>query len=72
MINNVEVPLTDNQEIALNSLISAIGVEAFESSELFTQLNLGNYEVAAKEFLSFPQEGPLWSRSNDYRIFCGI
>lgn len=46
----VSIPLTQNQFDALTSLIYNIGVNAFRSSTLLTDLNHGNIDAAANQF----------------------
>ena len=49
--NNVTVPLNQNQQDALLSLVYNIGVHAFENSTLLRDLNAGDYNSAADQFL---------------------
>lgn len=53
----VRVPLTDNQLIALTSLIYNIGETAFRRSTLLRSLNNGNYDEAAEEFSNWIRGG---------------
>jgi len=50
VINYVTVPLTQNQNDALVSLIYNIGINAFKNSTLLRMLNTGDYQAAADQF----------------------
>lgn len=49
-VNQVKVPLNQNQYDALVSLAYNIGVSAFLSSTLFKKLNVKDYKGAAEQF----------------------
>lgn len=50
LTKNVNVPLTANQRIALQSFIFNLGCGAFKGSTLLKLLNAGEYEKAAEQF----------------------
>lgn len=47
---SVNVPLNDNQKVALVSLVFNIGTNAFQRSSLLRLLNQGKYNIASLEF----------------------
>ena len=55
-VNQVKVPLNQNQYDALVSLAYNIGVSAFLNSTLFKKLNAKDYKGAAEQF-------PRWNRA---------
>ncbi|WP_296277693.1 lysozyme [uncultured Acinetobacter sp.] len=63
-VNQVKVPLNQNQYDALVSLAYNIGVSAFLSSTLFKKLNTKDYKGAAAEF-------PKWNKAGG-RVLAGL
>ena len=49
-LNEVKIPLSDNEKIALASFIYNVGPNAFKTSTLFKKLNAGDKKGAAQEF----------------------
>ena len=49
-LNEVKVPLSDNEKIALASFIYNVGPSAFKTSTLLKKLNAGDKKGAAQEF----------------------
>ena len=49
-VNEVKVPLTQNQFDALVSFVFNIGATAFAKSTMLRMLNVGDYEGAMKQF----------------------
>lgn len=58
LLDNVKVPLTQNQFDALASLVYNIGATAFKRSTVLRRLNEGNYQAAADAFL-------MWTKQRD-------
>jgi len=63
-VNQVKVPLNQNQYDALVSLAYNIGVSAFLNSTLFKKLNAKDYKGAAEQF-------PRWNRGGG-RVLNGL
>jgi lysozyme len=57
ILNNVKVPLNQNQFDALSSFIFNIGGGAFSKSTLLKLLNQGDYLGAASQFLAWDMAG---------------
>lgn len=57
-LKKVKIPLSDNEKVALASLIYNIGPNAFLNSTLFKKLNKGDKKGAAEEF-------KVWNRDNN-------
>ena len=56
IVARVAVPLTSNQFSALVSLIFNIGIGNFEQSTLLRDLNAGDYDIAAQQFLVWDKQ----------------
>lgn len=57
VFDEVEVPITDEQAIALTSFVYNVGQTAFRNSTLLRRLNSGDYEAAAQEFRRWVRSG---------------
>lgn len=49
-LKDVQVPLTNNQKIALASFLYNLGPNILKGSDMLKKLNKGDYEGAANEF----------------------
>lgn len=71
----VAMPITEGQFIALMSFAFNLGISAFKRSTLRRELNAGNVEAAADEFLKWvnaggqPSEGLRRRRSAERELF---
>jgi lysozyme len=57
VLDNVKVPLNDQQYSALTSLVYNIGPKNFEESTLLRKLNAGDFEGAAEQFKVWNKAG---------------
>lgn len=74
-LNNVKVPLSENEKIALASFIYNVGPNAFKNSTLLKKLNNGDKKGAAQEFDKWIydngkiQNGLVNRRKNEKNLF---
>ena len=74
-LNEVKVPLSDNEKIALASFIYNVGPNAFKTSTLLKKLNAGDKKGAAQEFKRWiydngkVQKGLINRRNREMKLF---